>query len=77
MMIKGRPRSPVPATAPAASSIPAPPVEAKAAAASPPEAPARTKKSEHKAVAAPPGGKRSDGDKRATRRKNTGARKRK
>jgi eukaryotic-like serine/threonine-protein kinase len=77
MMIKGRPRSSAPAPAPAASAIPAPPTEAKAAAASPPEAPARTKKSEHKIVAAPPSGKRSDSDKRATRRKNTGARKRK
>jgi hypothetical protein len=80
MMIRGRPRAPAPAPTPAASAIPAPPVEGaanKAAAASPPETPARTTKREHKIVAAPPSGKRSDGsDKRATRRKATVPRKR-
>jgi eukaryotic-like serine/threonine-protein kinase len=80
MMIRGRPRSPAPAQAPAASAIPAPPAEAAAnsAAASPPDSPARTTKQQQKVVAAPPSGKRSDGsDKRASRRKTTGARKRK
>ncbi len=80
MMIRGRPRSPAPPPAPAASAIPATPAEAatNSAAAVPPDSPARTAKGEQKVVATPPSGKRSDGsDKRASRRKNTGARKRK
>ena len=74
MMMRGRPQAPPPASAPAASVIPAPPVPA--AAAKPPEPPIRTAKGDNKIVAAPPN-KRSDGsDKRASRRKATGSRKR-
>ena len=71
MMMRGKP-VPAPAKAPAASAVPAPTAPSKAAltgaAATKPGVPAKTSRREAKIVAAPPS-KRSDSDKRASRRK--------
>ena len=77
MMMWGKPSTPAPARAPAAAVVPAP-ASGKAvtgAAANRPTQPAKTSRRETKIVAAPPS-KRSDSDKRSTRRKNTDRRKR-
>jgi serine/threonine-protein kinase len=70
MMMQSKPMSPAPPPAPAAAAVPAPtPTRTvTGAAATVPSVPAKTSKRETKIVAAPPS-KRSDSDKRASRRK--------